>query len=134
MYYNPKLEPPKAHFYSINKVAPNWVEAISKIESGPFKPYDSYKEALNSNWTGKLRWWQDGVMYEGSHLPAKAYKPLVGVQCEFGINWDTYYACDANELMTAVKTKYPQVFGAEPTYNEKLGIYSIQVHYDGRCR
>lgn len=134
MYYNPQFEAPKARFYGISKVEPKWVEAITKIKTGPFAAFQSYEEALNSNYTGKLRWWQNGVMYEGSHVPASYYKPCVGVQHEFGINWDTWYACDVDILMDTLKTKYNNLYDAEPKYSEEFGVWSIQVHYDGRCR
>lgn len=134
-YYNPKLKPPKARFYGISEVDPRLSELYAKQTKPPFAPYKSYEDALNSNWTGPLRWYENGKMYTGSHVPASAYKPLYGVQCLPGINWDTYESCDPVELMDYVKAKYTEIWGEiQPRYSEEFGTYSIQVHYDGRCR
>ena len=134
MFYNPNLEPPKAKFGTIREVEPQWAEHYAKIDKYPFKPYPTYEEALNSNWSGTLRFYKDGIMYQGSHTPASAYKPCIGVQCWPGINWDTYFACDKEELMEYLKTKYTELYGEHARYNEEFGVWSIQVHYDGRCR
>lgn len=135
MFYNPNLEAPKARFYNIREVEPHWAEFYAKQTKIPFAPYNTYEEALNSNWSGTLRFYQDGKMYEGGHVPTTAYKPLYGVQREPGINWDTWCACDPEELMAGIKTRYTQLWGdTNPRYNEEFAIWSIQVHYDGRCR
>lgn len=134
-YYNPKLDPPKARFYNIHEVEPRWAELYAKQTKGPFAPFATYEDALNSNWTGPLKWYDNGVMYEGSHVAANSYKPLYGVQCLPGINWDTYEACDPDELMQYVRSKYTKLDGdCNPHYNEEFATWSIQVHYDGRCR
>jgi hypothetical protein len=133
MFYNPKLEPPKGRFYNITEVEPKWAELYAK-QTGPFAPYPTYEEAVNCRWTGPVRFYRDGKMYQGSHVAANHYKPLVGVQCETGINWDTWYACDLDELMNFLHTKYTCLFGEKPRYDEEFAVWSIQVHYDGRCR
>lgn len=135
-YYNPALPAPKARFYNITRVDAPWFSFYQKQTREPFKPYACYEDALNSRWTGPLRWYdEDGAMYQGSHVPATAYQPLHGVQCLPGINWDTYEACDPEELMAYVRTKYTELWGdVNPRYNEEFAVWSIQVHYDGRCR
>ena len=134
MFYNPKFEAPKPRFISIREVDPKWAAIYAKRTEGPFAPFASYEEALESPWTGPLRFWKDSIMYEGSHVAANHYKPLEGVQCEHGINWDTWYACNPNELMSTLRTKYTNIFGGEPHYSEEFGVWSIQVHYAGRGR
>lgn len=134
MFYNPKLEAPKARFYNIHKVDEELTKVYSKITEGPFAPFASYEEALESNRTGPLCFWKDGILYRGSHVAANNYKPLEGVQCEPGINWDTWFACDCDELMNTLRTKYTNIYGEKPRYNEEFGIWQVQVHYDGRCR
>lgn len=135
MFYNPKFAAPKPHFGPISEVEPHWADFYAKQTKLPFAPYATYEEALNSTWTGHLRFYKDGKMYEGSHVAANQYKPLEGVQCEPGINWDTWWACDADELINHLKTKYTKLEGPQPRYHEDLGVWSIQVHYyDGRCR
>lgn len=134
MFYNPKLEPPKGRIYNIAEVDPDWAEVYARRPAGPHAPHPTYEEALNSPWTGPILFYRDGKMYKGSHVAADQYVPLIGVQCLPGINWDTWYACDPDELMTHLRKKYTHLEEVAPRYNEEFAVWSIQVHYDGQCR
>ena len=135
-YYNPKIYNPAPVLYNISKIPSHKYEMYTKITKGPFAPYADRDKALNSRWTGICRFWENGELYSANHIAINAFKPVPSgeVQTHFGINWDTYYADDKETLMKYLAQRYETVFGAEPTYDETIGLWSIQIHYDGRCR
>ncbi len=131
IYYNPNFERPKARITGIEELEQPWAALYAK---NPEYVYASYEDALASNVAGVVHFWKDGVIYEGHCTADWCFKPCEGVECNGGINWDSYYACDPLELMEYLKQHYKTIFGAEPRYSEEFGVWSIQVHYDGRCR
>ena len=135
-YYSPKIYKPEPILTCITPVPANKYEMYSKITKEPFAPYPDKESALNSRWTGHCRFWEEGKMYEASHIAMNAWLPVQPgeVHPHFGINWDTYFADDKDTLMSYLNERYKTIFGAEPRYDEQTGLWSIQVHYDGRCR
>ena len=97
------------------------------------KPYASKADALLQDYSGIVYFYDNGILYKAQRIGAWQYKPCTDVECNGGINWDTYYATTAERLLDYLTERYETLSGFAPTLNSR-GLYEIQVHYDGRCR
>lgn len=136
MFYNPKVYTPKPLLTNIELVPENKHEMYLKITHEAFQVRPDKETALSSKWTGLCRFWDNGQMYTAHHIAVNNWQPVPEgeVACWPGINWDTYYADDRQNLLSYLNNRYTALFGAEPRYDDEIGLWHIQVHYDGRCR
>ena len=96
-------------------------------------PYATREDALSETSSCGVFFYENGILYKAMRTGAWQYKPCEDVECNFGINWHTYYAKTADRLREYLTERYDTLYNFTPTLNS-LGLYEIQVHYDGRCR
>lgn len=134
IYYNPDIFTPKKHLEWIK--AADLTDRFTEFRLRTRKPYATREDALKESLWGNVYFYENGVVYSATLVPEWAYKPCVELQCECGINWNTYYATNRNTLKTYLSDHGADCewFDSVVRHDPKLGTYSVQVHYDGRIR
>ena len=97
------------------------------------KPYPSREDALKESSSANIYFYENDVIYEAHRIGAWEWIACTEVCCDGGINWDTYYAPTKEMLKEYLELRYKQLKYFEPELTQ-YGLYTIQVHYDGRCR
>ena len=134
IYYNPQtMEHPHTALHNVRPVDLSDRFVIAKLRHGLLKPYESREAALDEQSSCNVTFYEDGILYEAVRIPEWMYQPCIGIACNPGINWHTYYAPTVEQLRKNLLAKYGELVDFTPVLN-KYGLYEIQVHYDGKCR
>ena len=139
-YYNPKVYTPKTALQDVRRVEPRWA---ALYEKDPERICESREAALQHTFEGPILFRENGVLMEALLVPDWCYSPIDDnrVWTQSGINWYTDYATDKKTLADHyfATHKHSQIpYDREDvlnaiTYDEKLGVYSLHIHYsDGR--
>lgn len=140
IYYNPKIYTPATELQGEREVEPRWAELYKKH---PERIYASREAALQGDSSGFVRFWNGDALMEANRVPAWEYAPIDDDQVwtNSGINWYSDYATDKEVLADHyfATHKHSQIpYDREDVlnaiiYDERLGIYSLHIHYcDGR--
>ena len=134
IYYNPqKMVNPGTTLKLVAPVDLSDKFSVARLRFGLWVPYASREVALSETTSGEICFYESGVLYRAFRVAEWQYKPCIGVECDPGINWHTYYAPTVEQLREYLCAKYGELVDFAPTLNEN-GLYEVQVHYDGRCR
>lgn len=132
IFYNPNvMDNPGTTLMNICKADPN--DRFISMRMRLSKPYDSREDALKDTASCRVLFYEDGELYQANRVGSWEFKPCIRVECEGGINWNTYCAPSIEKLSTYLSTRYPLLVNFNPKIN-RYGLYEVQVHYDGRCR
>lgn len=133
IYYNPDvMEHPATATLSNVRVA----DAGSRMTQFRLRMYPAYASrelAMRDDIGGSAFFYEDGVLYEADRRATFQYRPCTKVECNYGINWHTYYAQTVEALEAYVRSAYGRELGVMPLLNPQ-GLFEVQIHVDGRCR
>lgn len=132
MFYNPDVMQNPGTILTGVKVA-DTSDIFIKMHLKHDKVYSTRAEALTEHSFCQVLFYEEGVLYTALRIGKWQWKPCEDVACNYGINWDTYYAKTVERLHEYLTTRYKSICDFKPRLNDN-GLYVIQVHYDGRCR
>ena len=132
IFYNPETtQNPGTILKHIHPV--NMSDKFAELKLLIRKPYATREDAVSENSSCFVYFYENGILYEALRIGEWQWKPCTEVECDHGINWNTYYAPTIAKLCKHLVKIYGTLHDFEPTLNA-YGLYEIQVHYDGRCR
>lgn len=133
IYFNPDVmqSPIKATLDNVRIADVNSRMTQFRIKLIP--PYESREAAIADDIESSVFFYENGVLYEADRRATFQYRPCLKVECNYGINWHTYYAKTIDALVSYIRSAYGRELGVIPQLNPQ-GLYEVQVHVDGRCR
>ena len=135
IYYNPKVFTPKKSLKWIMAVDPT--NSVTKLQLRTRTPYANRKEALANNFSGSVFFYENGRLYLAELVPKWVYKPCNIMQHEGSTNcWEICYACKLDDFKPYIECLGGNCDNLESVakYNAELGVYSVEVYYNGRIR
>lgn len=132
IYYNPKVYTPTKHIDRVREIKPD--DTFYELEKK--HAYESEEAVMQENFEGPVTYWEEGKLMHGDLYPEWMYEICPDVATvQWGINWGDIIALSKGLVLE----KYYEMFSNRDEdaermvqYDEKLGVYSLHVHYDGR--
>ena len=99
--------------------------------------YETREAAMTDKCAGSVYWRENGKAYSGYLRQPWEFKPVENADNEWGINWGDCYAVSVDALVAYIKKSFPEADEAairKYAQATEYGLYTVQVHYDGRVR
>lgn len=137
IFYNAQThaDAPTSTITGIREVSEDDVFFAWAVERG--EVCETREAAMVKKYAGSVYWRENGKAYSGHLRQPWEFQPVEKADNEWGINWGDCYAVSVDALVEYIKKSFPEADEAairKYAQATDYGLYTVQVHYDGRVR